>query len=195
MLLLNGLIPPSIKEVEIYLKKWENVINLFTGNYDNCPPYSASKPWLHRNDLSIIASLTGLVYNLSSIIKNFERYHTTNYNKNLHSIKARLLLKNNYQGYWTIARILASILQYNNPDLWIFKLFKYFHLAALSATITMKLYQIFKQSAAKRSLDHSSEFQEKERKMKAEYKKQLSEENSSNNILAHQYRKREDELN
>ncbi len=57
----------------------------------------------------------------------------------------------------------------------------------------MKLYQIFKQLTAKRSLDHSSEFQEKERKMKAEYIKQLSEEKSSNNILFHQYRKKEDE--
>jgi len=177
------------------LKKWDNVINHFTGNHDNCPPHSTSKPWIHSNDISAIASLTGLVYNLSSIIKNFERYHTTNYNENLHSIKARLLLKNNYQGYWTIARILASILQYNNPDLWIFKLFKYFHLAALPAAITVKLHQIFRQHAAKRSLDHSSEFQEKERKKKAEYKKQLSEENSSNNILVHPYRKREDELN
>ena len=96
MLLLNGLIPPSIKEVKIYLKKCENVINLFTGKHDNCPPHSASKPWLHRNDLSIIVSLTSLVYNLSSVIKNFELYHTTNYNENFYSIKTRLLLKNNY---------------------------------------------------------------------------------------------------
>ena len=57
----------------------------------------------------------------------------------------------------------------------------------------MKLYQIFKQRAAKRSLNHSSEFQKKERKRKAKYKKQLSKEKSSSNTLAHPYRKRIDQ--
>ena len=178
---------------ETKLQKWENVVNHFTGNHVNCPPHPISKLWAHSSDQSAVNSLKGLVNDLTSTIKNFERYHTTNYNENFHSIKARLLLKNNFQGYWAIGRILVSILQYNNPDHWIVKLFNYFHLAALPASIAIKLFQIFKQRAAKRSLDKSPEFQKKEGKLKAEYKKQLSKEYASKDPLVHQYRKRVNE--
>lgn len=126
-------------------------------------------------------------------MKNFERYHTTNFNENFHSIKARLLLKNNYQGYWAIGRMLASILQYNYPDLWIFKLFDYFHIAALPTSIAIKLFQIFKQRASKRKIDHTSAFQKKQKLLKAKYKKQLSRERATRNTLAHPYSKRRDE--
>ena len=113
--------------------------------------------------------------------------------ENFYSIKAHLLLKNNYQGYCGIGRMLAAILQYNDPDLWIFKLFDYFHLAPLPESITIKLSQIFKQWVTRRALDQSPEFQKKQEKQKAEYKKQLSKENSSKDPLAHPYRKRIDE--
>ena len=189
--LKNILYEPSTTDQK--LKKWENAINHFTGNHENCPPHSVSKLWIHRNDQSAVDCLKGLVNELTSVIKEFERGHTTNYNENFHSIKARLLLKNNFQGYWALGRILVSILQYNNPDNWIFKLFDYFHLAALPVSIAIKLSQIFKQRAAKRARDQSPEFQKKKEKQKADYKKQLSKENSSKDPLAHPYRKRIDE--
>lgn len=175
---------------ETKLQKWENVVNHFTGNHKNCPPHSIENPWIHSTDQSAIDSLKGLVNDLSSIIKNFERYHTTNFNENFHSIKAHLLIKNNYQGLWAIGRILAAILQYNNPDLWIFKLLDYFHLVALPLSVMNQLYQIFKQRADKRNLDHSPKYQKAQSQYKSRQRKQFSIENSSHNTLAHLYSKK-----
>lgn len=174
------------------LQKWENAINHFTGNHVNCPPHSIEKLWKHRDDQSALESLKGLINDLKPIIQNFERYHTTNYNENFHSIKAHLLLKNNYQGYLAVGRIFASILQYNYPDFWVFKLFDYLHLASLPVSASVKLLQMFKQRSAQRSLHQSPEYKKKARLFKLKQKNQLFREITSKNILAHQFKRTKD---
>ena len=144
--------------------------------------------WDHRwNGKTMILDL------IYDIIKNFECYHTTNFNENFHSIKAHLLPKNNFQGYWAIGRILAAILQYNYPDFWIFKLFDYFHLAAFPISILKKILQIFKQNQDKRNINNTLKYKKKLRLLKAVRRRQISKDMSSLNTLAHPYKSGGDE--
>lgn len=100
-----------------------------------------------------------------------------------------MALKNDYQGMWGLGRILASILQYNNPNLWIFKLFDYLHIAALPVTILAKLLRIFNQRFYKQKIDHTPEYQNKARTIKAAQRKQFMAEAANKSELAHPFAK------
>ena len=172
------------------LEKWENSINHFRGNHEYCPPHVEEKSWSNKDDESAIHSLLGVISDIIPIILNFESYHTTNFNENFHSIKARLLLKTMNHDYWAMGRMFTTILQYNDPDFWIFQLFDYFHLAALPAATLKKVLQIFKQRQAKRLIDQSQKYQKRLNRFKAFKRIQLRRELTSRNPFAHPYRKK-----
>lgn len=165
-----------------------NSINHFCGYHNFCPPHLPSKIWKNRNDNIALNCLRGLITELSSIIINFKRYHTTNYNENFHSIKARLATKNNYQGIWGVGRVLSAILQYNDPNHWIFKLLDFFHISKLPFDILMMLLRIFRQRDAKIQYDHNDHYIQNNQKMKKKKRIEYLQEINTKNELAHPYK-------
>lgn len=175
---------------EAKLFKFQNAINHFRGNHLYCPSHKNSKVWGHRNDKVAVECLRGLITELSSIIINFKRYHTTNYNENFHSIKARLALKNDYQGIWAIGRILAAILQYNNPNYWIFQLMDYFHISALPFNILKMIYNYFNQRNKKIQNDHTDNYIINNQKAKKKRRDEFQKEQNTKNVYAHPYKQK-----
>ena len=100
------------------IRIWKNTLNHFLGNHQNCMQHGTVKPWKNAKNPIAIQALQEVIQFWLPTVSEFIRGETTNYNEAFHSIKARYFNKNYNYGETSIARICASICQYNEGYKW-----------------------------------------------------------------------------
>ena len=168
------------------LAMWRNVVNHFTGDHSHCIHDKMTKSYKILQQPKAVAALKEVVAEWSVIVENFIRGQTTNYNENYHSIKAQLLNKNFYYGKSSVARLCASILQYNEGFTWIENVIKRINHSILPVDSLVGLLTFLKKRDFERERNrirrNKNPEKEKLKKEKARKEKQLE---ITNNPLAH----------
>ena len=119
--------------------------------------------WKSRKDANCIQKLNLVIDYCKDLIMQFKRGETTNYNEAFHALKALLVPKNFNLGHSTDIRLYATILQYNEHDAWLKKVFAFFH---LDTTCVEKLIEFRNQRRHEKTLHDF--FQEKRNQQNAQ---------------------------
>lgn len=126
---------------------WNNALCHFSGNHKNCNQKFIYKYSRKIKTLQQFYALYEIIDEQRPFISNLVRGETTNYNEAYHSVKAKFLSNFYNFGVSTLARLAASILQYNEGYLWIFQVLKRLHMRLIPYRCLIALYHfLFKQS-------------------------------------------------
>ena len=80
--------------------------------------------WKHSNDQECRELILDVINYCKDLSNRFTRYHTSNYNEAFHALKAKFVPKNFNLGNTGRIRLLAAILEYNDPDTWLQELYR-----------------------------------------------------------------------
>ena len=119
--------------------------------------------WRFRKDANCIQKFNLVIDYCKDLIMQFNKGETTNYNEAFHALKPLLLPKIFNLGHSTDIRLLATILQYNEHDEWLRKVFAYF---GLDTTCVDKLIEFRNQRHHDKA--HHDFFQEKRNQQNAQ---------------------------
>lgn len=165
---------------------WNNTIAHYLGNHEKCLHKDTPKPWKNAKNPIAVKALEEVIQTWMPTVNEFIRGQTTNYNEVFHSVKARFFNKNFNYGKSSVARICASILQYNEGYKWIVNVLKRIHMKILPLHTLNGIFGLLatarKKEDKKMEKIHSSPEESKKRKQKKskEYK-----EESAKNALKH----------
>ena len=101
---------------------WENSIQHFLGNHTLCKHEKVFKRFKKIKNEDQYNALIEIIDFWRPFIIEFIRGETTNYNEVFHSVKAKFVSKFYNFGCSTLARMAASVLQYNEGYYWVFKI-------------------------------------------------------------------------
>lgn len=103
------------------LAKFQNSYLHFIGIHNRCPPHKPIEPWKNSKNQASRQALYELILDCMNIIRDYSPTRTTNYCECFHSVRSRLATKGINWGSGWLGRLSTSILQFNDPDGWLWK--------------------------------------------------------------------------
>lgn len=135
-LLYDKKLTPNIR-----IQRWENVKNHFNGKHDRCPHNNTVvTKWKYAKNKKALSFLQQVIDLWKPLVANFNRFENTCLNENFHSQKSKFAPKTSFLGDSSLARISASVLEYNGEQ-WRTKLANALNLSATSKVCVNTLEQ------------------------------------------------------
>lgn len=155
------------------VRKWKNVIKHFMGDHSKCTHGNVTcKHWKHAKDKEAQKALQALIDHWMPFVKTFKKGQNTCLNENFHSVKAQYLQKIDFTGDSFMAKLCASILDYNMDKSWVSWLIDQLHIPKsikylaqiLSLYISHRKDKAKKQKIKEKKEKHEKNIQKKKQK-------------------------------
>lgn len=162
------------------VKLWENAIEHYKGNHQNCLPHKASNYiWKFNNDNEALLYLEQFLKQTSFILLKCNPPYSTQLNECYHAIKSHYLNKEVAWKKTAFARLCCSILDFNGVENWRFELRKRLKLPELHPYVISRINEVEKERLSILKQRRSYDYQLKERTRRREIKKKEQKKDKS----------------
>lgn len=159
---------------------WENSIQHFLGNHTLCKHEKVFRRFKKIKNENQYKAIIEIIDFWRPFILDFIRGDTTNYNEVFHSVKAKFVSKFYNFGCSTLARMAASVLQYNEGYYWIFKILSRPHMRLIPSRCLFALYH-FIHGIKKKEIRKVEKYHEDNQDLDKRRKKREKENKLENN--------------